>query len=145
MDYAIKLSEAFQLVDKIAPVMERIHRKNKKITNDDDPKYNGRGGDKAKVGKGGNSGHNSSNRKIPVCLYPPHEAKGYTHYLKDSTVCSNDQRKATLKSIVKKRVATGPSKSTSGQLKLKEHGKLKHRWSCENCFGFHVIIICRLR
>lgn len=111
MAHAIKLSEAFQLVDNGPPSRENsntISRKNRR--NVSSPREGGKRNQpqKAQVGQ---------HKTLPVCLWPPHRAKGYRHYLKDCTACPDDEKKVLFKALSDANAATGPSKSTRSQMK----------------------------
>lgn len=108
MKHAIKLSEAFQIVDngptKSLGKPKRRHGKDRKSESDDD-----------KDSETEPIKRTKHDPKLPICLYPPHKAKGYWHYLKDCTACSEQEKKDLLKAHAEEKAKTGPSKSTRAQ------------------------------
>lgn len=108
MKHAIKLSEAFQIVDngptKSLGKPKRRHDKDRKSESDDD-----------KDSETEPIKRTKHDPKLPICLYPPHKAKGYWHYLKDCTACSEQEKKDLLKAHAEEKAKTGPSKSTRAQ------------------------------
>lgn len=114
MYHAIKLFEAFQLVDNGAPTKRRKNQDSRNRNNQDDRP----GRDKGKIkGKDGNTGNNGNGQRPFVCLYAPQKDKGYRHYRKDCAVCLDEENIAIFKRMADEKAAIEPSKSTSGQLK----------------------------
>lgn len=117
MAHAIKLSEAFQLVD-IGPPTKSGKPSGKTRggegrgkNNDDDDK-----GGKEKCKESGKDGGASANKqKLPIFLYPPHKAKGLRHYLRDCKSCPESEKKALLDKYneEKEKAATGRKKTLS--------------------------------
>lgn len=108
MDHAIKLAEAFQLVDNGKPK-----------GNKDDDRDNG---GKKKSGKNrgpkkdqSDDDDKSNDKKTPLCLHPPCRKKGLRHYMRDCTATSSEEKKALLKALAEEKAKTGPSKSTRSQ------------------------------
>lgn len=106
MTHTIMLSEAFQLVENGSP-------KKKLVTN----RPTGGGGKShvpADKGKDGNK-KSESDKKAPICLYAPHKAKGYRHFLKDCTACPDAEKDLLFRQLAAEKAATGPSRSTRSQ------------------------------
>lgn len=107
MEHAIKLSEAFQLVENGAPSWlmkngKRRSGKNREISDKG----------KGKKGKGkGNKPSNSDGRNLPICLYSPQKKKGSLHWLKECTACPEDENKLIFKCLANKKPSTRPSRS----------------------------------
>lgn len=109
MAHAIKLSEAFQVVDNGI--------RKKKGPSKDRPKRGG-GGDVSAPDTMTPTSPKSpkkSTKKAPICPYEPHKSKGYHHWLKDCTACTEEEKTALFKQLADEKAATGPSKSTRGQ------------------------------
>lgn len=109
MKHAIKLSDAFQLVDIGVP--KNSSNKSKKARKT-------RGGNKdgnndLSADSSGSPGKQDSN--LPICLYPPHQSKGYRHLLRDCKACPDHEKKALLKARAEEKEKTGPSRSTRSQ------------------------------
>lgn len=115
MAHAIKLSEAFQLVDNGAPSQKNNQRKKKGKPEMEDEDDDGKR-DKGKA-----------NKKAPVCLWPAHKSKGYRHYLKDCTACPEDEKKDLLKALAEEKAASGPARGTRSQTKKDESAKVAGR------------------
>lgn len=114
MKHAIRLSEAFQLVDIGKP----------NITDSNDVN-NGRKGPRSGDEKKGPDtqpsklkSSTSDKSELPICLYGPHKAKGYRHLLKDCTQCPEQEKKELLKARAEEKYKTGPARSTRSQTAL---------------------------
>lgn len=109
MAQAIKLSEAFQLVDNGTSSRRRKNRDSRDRRNKDNASDSEKGRDVTSC-KGTSNGRN-----LHVCLYGPYEAKCYRHYLKDCTACIEEEKKKLFKHHAKLKAATRPSKSARSQ------------------------------
>lgn len=66
-------------------------------------------------------------KKAPVCLWPPHKAKGSRHYLKDCTGCPEEKKTHLLVAHAEEMAAGGPAKNTRSQVKKEEEVKATRR------------------
>lgn len=86
MKHAVKLSEAFQLVDNGPP-------KSGHVTND---RFSGSRGGNPKssdtVPKSDNKNGSRTKKDAPLCLYEPCRAKGLKHWLNDCTACPEHEK-----------------------------------------------------
>lgn len=113
MSHAIKLSEAFQLVDIGAPTKRHKAQDSRNRNNKDKQP----GSDKGKSkDKDRNTRNDGNGQKPPVCLYGPHKVKSYRHYLKYCAVCPDEENMAIFKRMADEKAATGLSKSRHGKL-----------------------------
>lgn len=118
MKHAIRVAEAFQIVDNGKPRSNRqpepstTNRSGSKTPSDknstptDDSKSKNGGGGKSK--------------KAPLCLHPPCRSKGVRHFMRDCDQTTDDQKKALLKSLADEKAKTGPSKSTRSQTQAED-------------------------
>lgn len=113
MNHAVRLAEAFQLVDSGRP--KRLNQKDKSLRSSTSRSGN------SSQGKDGNDERPQHVKKPkkdsqePVCLWPPHKSKGIRHLLKNCPECPADKKAALLKQRAEELVKDGPSKSTRGQ------------------------------
>lgn len=99
MAHAIILSEAFQLVHIRVPRKKPVS----------DGPSGGGGKHKAPVDKNKEANKDTkADKKAPICLYEPHKAKGYSHFLKDCTACPDSEKDIIFKQLADKNAATGP-------------------------------------
>ena len=94
--HAVKVSEAFQIVDA---------GRRKRNRND------GKDADKNQTGKtspGIPKPEPDGSTEVPLCLWPPHATKGYRHLLKDCKKCPPEEKKKLLAARAAKLAETGP-------------------------------------
>lgn len=106
MAHAVKLSEAWQLVDNGKPSKDGFDNKTH---------HKKRGGNinrSSGPSSSSSKSPNKSNKEAPVCLYGPHKERGLRHFLKDCHVCPDDKKKSLFKQLEEEKAKTGPASST---------------------------------
>ena len=93
MAHAVKLSEAFQLVDSGRQRKRQQHANGQNSTRQSSPSE---------------SNSNTTKSEVPLCLWPPHSSKGIRHLLKHCRDCPADEKKRLLQERSKKLAETGP-------------------------------------
>lgn len=93
MENAIKLSETFQLVNNGPPSRPKKKERFRRGGNRHKKDY-----DKDSFNKSG-KGNDMNEKCLPVCLYPPHKAKGIRHFIRDCKACPDNEKNALLKTL----------------------------------------------
>lgn len=109
--HAVKLSEAFQLVDAglaKSPDTNNLKQKN--------PENN-----RCENNSGSSNATTStkSDRELPICPFGPHRSRGLHHLLKDCGNCPDEEKKELFKQLAEEKAKTGPSRSTRSQIATK--------------------------
>ena len=107
MRHAIKIAEAFQLVDNGKPRSERAPTRPRGTGNNET--------NKTLKTRTRNEQTNTTNKNIPFCLHPPCKSKGLRHYMRDCRSTTDDEKKTLLKALSEEKARTGPSRSTRSQ------------------------------
>lgn len=132
LKHAVKLSEAFQLVDSGPRRRPRKEDKQRRSGNPDKPPRTD-----PPVG---------SERELPLCLYEPCRRKGIRHLLRNCPDCPHDEKNRLRRELAEKKAATGPAHSTRSktarnqdqqtnatQTKTPVTGKISHAHSQPGC------------
>lgn len=111
MAHDIKLSDYFQPVDPGPPGRAKTTLANSR--------------DRSKGNNNSADHHNNqtvrevtrTSKNVPICLWPPLQAKRYRHFLKVCTACPKKNKSAVFKALSEANDTTGPSRSTRAQIR----------------------------
>lgn len=111
----IKLAEAFQLVDAGKGRKRKEKRDGTRLGNTPSTSDSGSGKAPATRTDSSNKKTPKSNSKAPICLWPPHKAKGVRNRVKYCPECPEDEKKKLLAEHIASFSEDGPATRTRGK------------------------------